>query len=129
MSKDRLLKAENERKECLSVLKECFSKAINRVNINYTELNSNVENLCYLSIIRINNIENELKKFILSLNDFKYEIIGEEAFASDYKILIEKIYDAEIPFMEYAEGHWGFLNFKNKIKGCFEKIKKKIFNK
>lgn len=125
LSKDRLLKAENERKACLSVLKDCCSKAINRVDTNYAELNSNIENLGYLSIIKINKIENDLTKFILSLNDFKYESIGEEAFISHYKILIEKIYGAEI----YTESHWGFSNLKNWVKDCFDKIKRKICNK
>lgn len=109
LTKDRFQKVDSERKECLSVLKDCFSKILKKdYDGNIMELTSGIEALGYLTIIRLNCIN--VNRLALIISDYYEKSISEEAVAGEYKMLIEDIYMADIPLWEYIKCL--FKNFK-----------------
>ncbi len=102
LTKDRFQKVDSERKECLSVLKDCFSKILKKdYDGNVVALTSNIEALSYLTIIRLNYIN--VNRFSLAVSDYDEENISEEKMIGEYKQLIEKIYEADISLYEYIK--------------------------
>lgn len=102
LTKDRFQKVDSERKECLSVLKDCFSKILKKdYDGNIMELTSNIEALVYLTIIRLNYIN--VDKFALAVSDYNEKSISEEQMLGEYKTLIEQIYKADISLYEYIK--------------------------
>ncbi|WP_149711076.1 hypothetical protein [Campylobacter concisus] len=109
LTKDRFQKVDSERKECLSVLKDCFSKILKKdYDGNIMELTSSIEALGYLTIIRLNCIN--VNRLALIISDYYEKSISEEAVVGEYKMLIEDIYIADIPLWEYIKCL--FKNFK-----------------
>lgn len=109
LTKDRFQKVDSERKECLSVLKDCFSKILKKdYDGNIMELTSSIEALGYLTIIRLNCIN--VNRLALIISDYYEKSISEEAVVGEYKMLIEDIYMADIPLWEYIKCL--FKNFK-----------------
>ena len=109
LTKDRFQKVDSERKECLSVLKDCFSKILKKdYDGNIMELTSSIEALGYLTIIRLNYIN--VNRLALIISDYYEKSISEEAVVGEYKMLIEDIYIADIPLWEYIKCL--FKNFK-----------------
>ncbi|WP_034966434.1 hypothetical protein [Campylobacter sp. FOBRC14] len=109
LTKDRFQKVDSERKECLSVLKDCFSKILKKdYDGNIMELTSNIEALGYLTIIRLNCIN--VNRLALIISDYYEKSISEEAVVGEYKMLVEDIYTADIPLWEYIKCL--FKNFK-----------------
>lgn len=103
LTKDRFQKVDSERKECLSVLKDCFSKILKKdYDGNIAELTSNIEALSYLTIIRLNYIN--VNRFALIISDYYEKSVSEEAVVGEYKMLVEDIYGADIPLWEYIKG-------------------------
>ena len=103
LTKDRFQKVDSERKECLSVLKDCFSEILNKdCKRNIMELTSNIEALSYLTIIRLNCIN--VNRLALIISDYYEKSISEEAVVGEYKMLVEDIYMADIPLWEYIKG-------------------------
>ncbi|WP_122866980.1 hypothetical protein [Campylobacter showae] len=102
LTKDRFQKVDSERKECLSVLKDCFSKILKKdYDGNIAELTSNIEALGYLTIIRLNYIN--VDRFALAVSDYYEKNISEEQMLGEYKRLIEQIYKADISLCEYIK--------------------------
>ena len=109
LTKDRFQKVDSERKECLAVLKDCFSKILKKdYDGNIMELTSNIEALGYLTIIRLNCIN--VNRLALIISDYYEKSISEEAVVGEYKMLVEDIYMAEMPLWEYIKCL--FKNFK-----------------
>ena len=117
LTKDRFQKVDSERKECLSVLKDCFSEILNKDSKrNIMELVSNIETLRYLTIIKLNYIN--VNKFALAISDYDEKNISEERMLSEYKTLGEAIFGANIPLCEYIKGL--LKNFKkNNLRDIF----------
>ena len=117
LTKDRFQKVDSERKECLSVLKDCFSEILNKDSKrNIMELVSNIETLRYLTIIKLNYIN--VNKFALAISDYDEKNISEERMLSEYKTLVEAIFGANIPLCEYIKGL--LKNFKkNNLRDIF----------
>lgn len=117
LTKDRFQKVDSERKECLSVLKDCFSEILNKdCKRNIMELTSNIEALSYLTIIRLNCIN--VNKFALIISHYYQKSISEEAVVGEYKTLVEAICGADIPLCEYIKGL--LRNFKkNNLRDIF----------
>lgn len=100
LTKDILQRTDNEKKECLLVLKDCFSKILKKdYDGNIAELTSNIEALNYLTIIRLNNIS--VNRFALAISDYYEKTTSEEQILGEYKTLLEKIYKADISIFEY----------------------------
>ncbi|MBR8466202.1 hypothetical protein KDE13_07600 [Campylobacter sp. faydin G-140] len=102
LTKDRFQKIDSERKECLSILKDCFSKVLKKdYDGNIIELTSNIEAIGYLTIIRLNCID--VNKFALAISDYYEKNISEEKMVGEYKVLVESVYNADIPLREYIK--------------------------
>lgn len=102
LTKDRFQKVDSERKECLSVLKDCFTKILKKkYDGNIMELTSNIEALSYLTIIRLNYIN--VNRFSLAISDYNEKSIPEEQMLGEYKRLIEQVYKADISLCEYIK--------------------------
>ena len=102
LTKDILQRTDNEKKECLLVLKDCFSKILKKdYDGNIAELTSNIEALNYLAIIRLNYIR--VNRFALAISDYYEKTISEEQMLGEYKTLLEQIYKADISIIEYIK--------------------------
>ena len=102
LTKDILQRTDNEKKECLLVLKDCFSKILKKdYDGNIAELTSNIEALNYLAIIRLNYIS--VNRFSLAISDYHEKTISEEQMLGEYKTLLEQIYKADISILEYIK--------------------------
>jgi len=102
LTKDILQRTDNEKKECLLVLKDCFSKILKKdYDGNIAELTSNIEALNYLAIIRLNHIS--VNRFALAISDYYEKTISEEQMLGEYKTILEQIYKADISIREYIK--------------------------